>query len=450
MKDDGLTEEQVDEVHESVEETTSKMSQADMLIQLAADSGARFFHTPTKEPFIVVPVSGHWENWPVRNKATKLWLSRLYYKVTGKGPNSEAMQTAIRVLESIAVFDGAEEDAHIRCAWHNDALYYDLAEPLWRCVRIDRTGWEIISDPPVKFRRYANTLPQSLPAHGGSIATIWDFINVAEDTADRRLVEAWLTAGFIPDIPRPLLVFHGDQGSAKSNACKLLLALVDPSPNPCVRTKDAGELAQALAHRFAGIFDNVSTLSDWLSDFMCSAITGDGYQKRQLYTDDDDVIYAYKRLLLFNGINIAISRADLLDRSLLIGIERIADSDRKDEDQLWAEFYQKRPAIMGALFTRLSGAIRERGNLKTRRLPRMADFAKWAMAAQAGEGKNPTQFLTDYQINIGRQNEEAVSESVVATVLLAWLEGIVADQWMGEPHKLHAELKAKSEAMNIP
>ncbi len=73
----------------------------------------------------------------------------------------------------------------------------------------------------------------------------------------------------------------------------------------------------------------------------------------------------------------------------------------------------------------------------------MADFARWAMAA-TGDVK---QFLADYKVNVGRQNSEAVAESVVATVLLDWLKD--KSEWSGQPHDLHAALKGHVSSLQI-
>ncbi len=172
-------------------------------------------------------------------------------------------------------------------------------------------------------------------------------------------MESWLVTAYVPNIPRPMLVVYGDQGSAKTTAEKMLLELVEPSSTPCLRTRDASELVQALAHRYAAVLDNVSSLPVWLSDLLCCAITGDGFTKRQLFTDDDDIIYSYRPALLFNGINVAISKPDLLDRSLLIQLDRISDDGRREELELWKDFHPKRPAILGAIFTQLSRARSE-------------------------------------------------------------------------------------------
>ena len=417
-------------------------SQADILLRMTIESGAKLFHTATGETYISFPVSNHIENWPINSNATRQWLRRGYFLTTRKAPNNDSLQTVVEMLKSLAQIEGETLAVHLRAGWHDGALYYDLADKDWRSVRIDALGWKIIKEPPIKFRRYTNTLSQDEPSAEGDISTIWNFLNIKNDE-DRRLVEAWLVTAFIPDIPRPMLVSYGDQGAAKSTTCKMLLALVDPSATPCLRTKDSGEMVQALAHRFATVLDNVSTLPGWLSDLLCCAITGDGFTKRQLFTDDDDIIYSYQRALLFNGINVAISKPDLLDRCLLIQLERPPNSKRRKEADLWRDFYAVRPVILGGIFDRLSNAIANYKDIRSADLPRMADFAQWAMAATG----DVEQFVADYKVNVSRQNSEAVTESVVATVLLDWLQNRTA--WSGQPHELHATLKDHLSTVHI-
>lgn len=421
-------------VAELDEAGNKKSSQADVLVKLALDSGAELFHTPNDDSFMSFDALGHRETWPVRSKATRQWLTRRFYRTTNKAPNSEAMQNALNLLEAMARFDGERHDVHLRTAWQGESLFYDLCDEKWRAVEISKDGWRIVDDPPVKFRRYSHTLPQVQPISGGNLEALWKLLNIS-DESNRRLVESWLVASLIPDIPRPVLVLYGDQGSAKSSLCRTLATLVDPSKTPCLRTKDAAELVQALAHRFCAVLDNVSTLPDWLSDLLCCAVTGDGFTKRQLYSDDDDIIYSYRRALLFNGINVAITKPDLLDRSIIIQVERIADNERRDEREIAHEFENVRPGLLGAIFDRLSVAIRDYATIKPARLPRMADFVKWAIAATG----NADQFLADFATNVERQNDEALDNSVVATTLLAFLED--RDEWSGPSHELHAALK---------
>ena len=74
------------------------------------------------------------------------------------------------------------------------------------------------------------------------------------------------------------------------------------------------ELVQVLSHSYVTFFDNISKISEVTSDQLCRVVTGSGFVKRSLYTNDDDVIYNMKRAVGYNGINVSAHKADLLDR----------------------------------------------------------------------------------------------------------------------------------------
>ena len=103
---------------------------------------------------------------------------------------------------------------------------------------------------------------------------------------------------------------------------------------------------QKLSHHWAALFDNVAGLSGWQSDALCRAVTGEGFSKRQLYTNDEDIIYHFQRIIGLNGINVVATRADLLDRGILIGLERISPDQRRDEEEMEAAFQEARPYIL--------------------------------------------------------------------------------------------------------
>ncbi len=52
------------------------------------------------------------------------------------------------------------------------------ATKTWRAVEIDATGWRVIDNPPVRFRRASGMKPLPIPAPGGSIETLRSFLNV--------------------------------------------------------------------------------------------------------------------------------------------------------------------------------------------------------------------------------------------------------------------------------
>jgi hypothetical protein len=134
------------------------------------------------------------------------------------------------------------------------------------------------------------------------------------------------------------------------------------------------DLIQKIDHHWFSTFDNISRLSEWQSDLICRAVTGDGFSKRRLYTDDEDFIYSFKRMIGLNGINNVAEKPDLLDRSVLFRLPAIPLSKRMDEEELWKKFDELAPSLMGALFDTLSKAMQIRQSVNITGNYRMADF----------------------------------------------------------------------------
>jgi hypothetical protein len=113
---------------------------------------------------------------------------------------------------------------------------------------------------------------------------------------DFVLVVAWLLAALRPGGPYPLLAISGEQGSAKTVLSKMLKALIDPNVAP-VRAlpREERELMIAANNGHLLAFDNVSNLPTWLSDGLCRLASGGSFAVRQLYTDDEEVLFYFKR-----------------------------------------------------------------------------------------------------------------------------------------------------------
>jgi hypothetical protein len=93
----------------------------------------------------------HRETWPVRTKGFRRRLARQFFEQTGGAPSSEALQSALNVIEAKAHFDGPERPVFIRVGGLDGRLYLDLGDEAWRAVEIDATGWRIIDKSPVRF-----------------------------------------------------------------------------------------------------------------------------------------------------------------------------------------------------------------------------------------------------------------------------------------------------------
>ena len=125
-------------------------------------------------------------------------------------------------------------------------------------------------------------------------------------------------------------------------------------------------------------------LPAWLSDALCRLASGGSFAVRQLYTDDEEVLFKAARPTLLNGIEDIIGRSDLADRTILLTLGPIGEEQRRSETELWREFELARPAILGALLDAAAHGLRAVGSVHLGRLPRMADFALWATACETG------------------------------------------------------------------
>ena len=125
-------------------------TQADILIDLA--QRAELFHAPDGTGFADLDIEDHRETWPIRAKGFRRWLARGYFEATQGAPSSEALQSALNVIEAKAHFDAPERTVHIRVGGLDGRLYLDLCDATWRAVEIDAAGWRVIDNPPVRFR----------------------------------------------------------------------------------------------------------------------------------------------------------------------------------------------------------------------------------------------------------------------------------------------------------
>src|SRR5437667_12134418 len=106
-----------------------------------------------------------------------------------------------------------------------------------------------------------------------------------------------------PGQPYPVLALHGEQGSGKSTAARLLRKLVDPNV-ASLRAAPRNEHDLMIAANAGWLlsFDNLSSIPAWLSDALCRLATGGGFATRELYSDDNERIFSAQRLIILTGI----------------------------------------------------------------------------------------------------------------------------------------------------
>jgi len=306
-------------------------------------------------------------------------------------------------------------------AEHDGNIYIDLCNADWQVVEVTGNGWKVVDQPPVRFRRSRGMLPLPVPKRGGSMDELRSLLNVEDDMW--ILIVAWLVAALCPRGPYPVLAMFAEQGSGKSTAGRLLRGLVDPNSAPLrAEPRDARDLMIAANNSLCVVYDNLSHIPPWLSDALCRLSTGGGFATRELYTDQDEVIFDSQRPVLLSSIEDIANRSDLLDRCLVVRLAAIPEERRRPESELMQAYREMQPKLFGALLDAVSMAIKRLPSMKLQRLPRMADFALWVCAAERALGWEPGTFLAAYGENRESANEVAIESSPVGLPLLELLQ----------------------------
>jgi hypothetical protein len=405
---------------EQQEDQEGKPTQRELLIEIAKT--AELWHTQDFEPWATVTCDEHREHWPVMSSGFRRWLEATYYEQHENGPSSQAMTDARNTIAAMACYSGQQYAVYTRVGKAQGCVYVDLANDAWQAVEVTATGWRVISDPPVRFRRGRGMAPLPYPVAGGDIEELRPFVNVP-DEEQWALTISWLVTALRPTGPYPVLILQGEQGSAKSTTARVLRSLVDPSSVP-LRTMPRNEqdLAIHASNAWLVCLDNLSGVPVWLSDAICRLATGGGFATRQLYTNDEEALFDYQRPVILNGIDDVATRHDLGDRSLDLVLPPIPDDERKTEARFWTDWERVRPRVFGALLNGVSMALKRVESIDLPRMPRMADFAVWATAAEEAFKWSKGTALKAYAENRAEAVELGIESDPVAFAVCKLLE----------------------------
>jgi len=380
--------------------------------------------------------------WPTRSRPFRRFLlNRLRENAASLSEN--AITTTLLDAEATAATAPSKERL-LRATKTKDAFLIDLGGPEWIAQKISAQG--VSSIPAAEhFRRFETTLPLVIDA-SGKREDFDSFVNLLGATLETRiLLETYLLTAWLAGFPHVVLVVYGPNGSAKSSRMSAIKTLLDPETvGLSSLPKSEAELAQHLSHHYIAYYDNLSGLSQAQSDALCRACTGESFTKRQLFTDEGDVVFQYQRLVGLNGISVPATAPDLLDRAILLSLKRIpapariTDADFKEKVGLLV------PKARGFIMAALPGILQRLDSIPRRNLPRMADFAVYGETAAQELGYPAGAFLEAYAANQTERTAAALDNSLVADVIRAFLDE--TQHFEGTPKALYAALDGFTQA----
>ncbi|NLU68472.1 ATP-binding protein [Streptomyces sp. HNM0574] len=330
--------------------------------------------------------------------------------------NGTALKEALDLIEALAMNQPAQQ-VHIRVAPGTDgATWLDLGRSDGQSVRIHPTGWDILTPAPeeVCWRRTQLTGELPLPARdtdGKGIDLLLRLTNFASAETE-CLAIAWLIGCLGPHVPVPAPFLTGPQGAGKSTAGRMLMRIIEGMSGDLRRApKDEENLIVPVAAGWVTALDNLSHLTPDLSDAMCCIVTGAENTKRALHTDGDVYRVGYRRPLLMTGIDVGVIRPDLAERLLPLRLER--PKVRRTEAELWADYEQALPVILGSLLDLTVQVRAAEADIPTDL--RMADFAHLCAQLDAATGFKS---LAAYRASLDDLNDDVIEGDLLAQTVL--------------------------------
>ena len=429
----------------AAEEEGEENNKADVLIDLASspENVEKFFKDQNRRIFAAIRLGRDrsLEILDIDSTKYKRYLAKLYRENRGSCINDSLINTVVTNLASEAEFNGDIIPLHLKVAWGSEenrakknCIYYDMCDKQGRIIEISKDSWKIIDgsdkDVPILFKKFNQQL-QVQPDRNYDediFEKLVDLTNVRKKD-NRQLLKVYIISTLIPEIDHAMLTTYGPKGSAKSFLLELIKKLVDPT-KPLLLTlqRNVDQFIQQVDHNYINYYDNVKFIPYWLSEEICKSVTGTGHTKRVHYTNDDDFVYEHRRCLGLNEINVALTKPDVLDRSISMELEDIDEDKRRKEADLWSEFEKIKPQAFAYILDVIVRAMKIKETLNLKKLPRLADFAEWGEAISQAMNYLPMSFMEIYKENRNEQNIVAVSENLASSILLKYVLDIEKEE----------------------
>lgn len=265
---------------------------------------------------------------PVQSDGAKKFFLEKFKEESGSPPTKLLyLQQAVDYAAVLAM-GGETVELEPRIHHEKDVTWVDLCQPKNRTyMRVGPNGITKVEAPAkVYLSRNTNQLPMDFPDfENAEIESLRQFLNVENETS-WDLVKIWLLSTVCPYGSKPILLLHGNAGSGKTTFTRILKQIVDPCDTAILTYPKGQEDLRIHASTHAVIpYDNLSGITNSLSDALSTLATGVGYQVRKLYTDDEVYHIKAKRSIILNGIDPTARRGDFASRAIHVELSTSFD-----------------------------------------------------------------------------------------------------------------------------
>ena len=339
-----------------------RLSTLDVLNALFAQQDVELFHSDLLTAYVGIPTSaGGVINAPVGSVRSNHFVQEVYYRATGKALKERDLDDFNGHLGALATFEGQRHTVYVRIGGSASDVYHDLGRDDGAVVKVTADGYTITHEPAVKLIWMSGMKPLPLPK--GDVSPHSGLMKFKKllllDDQQWPLVLAFLIGVLRPSGPYAFLAVEGEQGSGKSLRCELCKAVIDPGiPMRSSLPKSVQDLMIISNHSHVIIFDNLSGITNEMSDALAALSTKAGFRTRQLYTDAEVHAIEVTRPFMLNGIGDFMRRPDLMDRAIPLRLEAMPEIDRRTEEEIRREFEQLLPELLHDLYTAVAHGLR--------------------------------------------------------------------------------------------
>jgi hypothetical protein len=373
----------------------------------------------------------------INHALCRQFITNLSFDVLDHVPSTTIENQVIKVLEAKARRSGKHHSLDINITRYGKTILHDLGSG---AVRISDKDWSIVKNPPIVFRKPQGQLQQVKPKRGGDVRALLKFMNVTNES-EQLLLLCYTITLFIPDILYPALILHGTQGAGKSLLMQFIKSIVDHSElDTGLNTpKDDHDLALHALHNYILFYDNMSGIAEKFSDALCRAVTGSAFTTRKLFTTSDVFTLKFNRPVILNGLNQVATKGDLLDRSLVMQLDRITSENRKEPGAFKQEFKEAKPYILGAIFDTIIKAQAAFNKVQPDYSTRMTEYEHWGCAIAEVLGYGQDKFKQALKDNAQLQHGHAIEANPVGQAIVEFMQD--KSEWSGTSSALYGLLE---------
>lgn len=353
---------------------------------------------------------------------TDMFLQHLHVKMFGKLMSAPELKKLNAYLVYLTKTSGNADTVNIHVVKKGETIYVDSADDWF--IKINAKGAFVVNMVPEKFALLGTAVKMKVPDFDNpNLKLITKYIKV--NPAQLKLILTFVFNCFFTDTHYKMLLLLGAAGSGKTFVQRVLKTIVDPSVT-MTRT-EVGKKDLIIAATNSHLIDcnNLSKLPVNTQNLLCCILTGGTAAGRTLYSNRGETAIHLHSPIIANGIADIISQDDLLERTMVIQLKKLADSNVSfvPESQLWREFERDLPKIMAGLFNALSRILREYETfVPPKELTRMADFNVLGLVAEKALGWPAGSFTEAYSANISASHDDLLENSPIAQALIRMKE----------------------------